>query len=71
MNNSKKGLNIEREIINHINEKKYISNMNLNIKKFIKEIFKSIKENDEIIAYKYISNYKPDIVIEVKKQKNN
>ena len=61
MNN--KGRLIETEIIDHINEKKYINKMNNNIAEFIKFIFEFNVDNTEISAKKYYCNYKPDIVI--------
>lgn len=63
-NNNKKGLDIEYSLINHINNNKFLNKLNPNIKLFIKELFPKLKNTDEIIAKKYFSNYKPDIVIE-------
>lgn len=63
MNNIKKGLQIEYEIINHINKNKYASKMNKNIRTFLEEIFNENLDNILITATKYCDNYKPDIVI--------
>lgn len=64
MKNTERGLKIEKDIINHINENKYIEKMNLNISLFLKEIFEMDLKNVLIKAMKYHENYKPDIVIE-------
>lgn len=64
MNNLLKGLNVENEIINHINTNKYIHNMNANIRSFLKEIFNDQLSNTRIVAKKYCENYKPDIIIQ-------
>ena len=57
------GTKIETEIINYINEKKYINKMNQNMKLFLSEIFEFNIEKSIIRAYKYAENYKPDIII--------
>lgn len=69
MNNIKKGLTNEYDLINHINSNKYIDKMNVNIATFLKEIFKDDLINTTIRAEKYHENYKPDIVIEAKNKK--
>lgn len=63
MNNLEKGLKVENEIINYINEKEYIYKMNRNMQRFIKEIFNFNLTNIKLQAYKYAKNCKPDIVI--------
>lgn len=65
MNNKKRGLEIENDIVEHINTRKFIEKMNPNIKLFLKHIFKIDLSNKEIQAGKYYDNYKPDITITV------
>lgn len=69
MKNTEKGLNIEKEILDHICTYKYVENMNKNIQSFLKDIFPNEDYSKEITAYKYHENYKPDIVIVLGKQK--
>lgn len=57
------GITNELFFINYINQKKYINNMNENIRAFLKYIFDFNLENKEIKAYKFAENYKPDIII--------
>lgn len=57
------GLTTEKSMINYINEKKYLRNMNDNIKKFLSSIFDFDVLNHEIKACKFADNYKPDIII--------
>lgn len=54
----------ETTILNYINTKRKISEMNDNIKNFIKFLFPTITEKDSVFAKKYGENYKPDITIE-------
>ena len=57
------GLKNEEELINYINKKQYIKNMNNNIKSFLTNLFDFDLENHLIKAYKFADNYKPDIII--------
>lgn len=59
-----KGIQIENEIIAHINGK-YFKELNNNIQNFIIDIYKSSLNKNKIFkANKFYNNYKPDIVIE-------
>lgn len=57
------GLELEKELINHIN-KKHFNDLNDNIKKFILILYKdNIDKSALFSAEKFYNNYKPDIVI--------
>ena len=59
-----KGIQIEKEIITHINGK-YFDELNINIQTFIINIYSSnLNKNKKFKASKFYNNYKPDIVIE-------
>lgn len=59
----------ETAIINYINKKRTLSEMNDNIKNFVKFLFPEITESNSVTAKKYGENYKPDIVIEFDNKK--
>lgn len=60
---SNNGIKTEEEIIKYINNKTYLEKMNDNMKKFISGIFDFDLKNTKIKAYKYVENYKPDIIV--------
>lgn len=58
-----RGLELENELINHINNK-YFNDLNENIKKFLLIIYENkIDKSEPFLVKKFYNNYKPDIVI--------
>ena len=68
MGSNTNGFQNETDIIGYLNESTYNS-LNDNMKKFIKFLYPSVKDNDIVYAGSGINGQKPDMIINVNNDK--